>query len=535
MSGSTSEVRWDDTVQIGDAVALIESPDTITDLGEGSPLDALDWGSPLSDTHVTVYFAQAGEVFDGQESLAWSEYEKLQMMAALEQYASVSNLTFEIVTEPDDATFRLVVHEDDLVDTGYARMYPSEYAQGGVGVFNRHIEGWGEHDGEGLAVGSLSFMILMHEIGHGLGLAHPHDEGGDSTTFQGITSGYGDYGDYDLSQNVFTIMSYNEGYSSELGGLPSSDFGTAGSLSPFDIAIIQQLYGAAAANEGDNVYMLPDQNEEGTYFQAIWDTGGEDMIAYAGSLDVTIDLRAATIHYEEGGGGFVSFADGIHGGFTIAQNVVIENASGGSGDDLIIGNETDNDLYGNSGNDRLEGNEGSDVLDGGLGNDVMIGGAGEDELVSLAGRNTLIGGAGYDLLIGGFQSDALYGGAGNDILIGDAGNGFYAGSDILVAGAGEDLLDGGGGSDRFIFAPSQGGKTIADIVISADDEATITGADFQSGEDVIDLTSFEGIHEENVFDFISQGEDGAIFSAQGTSITFYGVDAASISEQDFLF
>ena len=41
-----------------------------------------------------------------------------------------------------------------------------------------------------------------------------------------------------------------------------------------------------------------------------------------------IDLRAATLQYEYGGGGWVSYAYGIHGGYTIANNVVIEiNAS----------------------------------------------------------------------------------------------------------------------------------------------------------------------------------------------------------------
>ncbi len=46
-----------------------------------------------------------------------------------------------------------------------------------------------------------------------------------------------------------------------------------------------------------------------------------------GAARAVIDLRAATLRYEEGGGGFVSAVNGIAGGFTIAAGVVIEMRS----------------------------------------------------------------------------------------------------------------------------------------------------------------------------------------------------------------
>jgi Ca2+-binding RTX toxin-like protein len=45
---------------------------------------------------------------------------------------------------------------------------------------------------------------------------------------------------------------------------------------------------------------------------------------------------------------------------------LIENAIGGSGDDVITGNQAKNSLIGNSGNDTLYGLDGADTLDGGL-------------------------------------------------------------------------------------------------------------------------------------------------------------------------
>src|SRR5690606_6214459 len=126
---------------------------------------------------------------------------------------------------------------------------------------------------------------------------------------------------------------------------------------------------------GNDTYQLPDSNGSGTFFMAIWDTGGTDEIAYAGSRDTTIDLTAATINRSPTGGGVVSFANGVYGGYTIAQGVWIENASGGSGSDRITGNARANHLAGNGDTDLLLGMSGNDVLDGGSEGDWLNGGA----------------------------------------------------------------------------------------------------------------------------------------------------------------
>ena len=56
----------------------------------------------------------------------------------------------------------------------------------------------------------------------------------------------------------------------------------------------------------------------------------------------------------------------------IAYNVVIENAVGGSGNDLIIGNSASNRLVGNAGNDVMSGGDGTDYFTGGAGSDTFI-------------------------------------------------------------------------------------------------------------------------------------------------------------------
>ena len=90
----------------------------------------------------------------------------------------------------------------------------------------------------------------------------------------------------------------------------------------------------------------------------------------------------------------------------------VEAMYGGSGNDVIIGNDYDNQLYGGPGNDILWGNGGNDYLSAHEGNDSMWGHAGHD---------TLHGGNGADYMVGGIGNDTLYSrdGWGIDKVIGD--------------------------------------------------------------------------------------------------------------------
>ena len=95
-----------------------------------------------------------------------------------------------------------------------------------------------------------------------------------------------------------------------------------------------------------------------------------------------IDLRAATLRAgDRNAGGFISRESDVAGGFTIANGVVIENATGGRSNDKLYGNAAANTLKGNGGKDSLQGNAGSDILMGGAGADTLSGGSGSDAFV----------------------------------------------------------------------------------------------------------------------------------------------------------
>ncbi|NQV69612.1 MAG: calcium-binding protein, partial [Pseudohongiella sp.] len=68
----------------------------------------------------------------------------------------------------------------------------------------------------------------------------------------------------------------------------------------------------------------------------------------------------------------------------------IENIIGGSGNDVLIGNEYSNSITGGAGNDELYGEAGNDTLDGGNQNDLLDGGAGDDALYGGQGNDTFV-------------------------------------------------------------------------------------------------------------------------------------------------
>ena len=395
------------------------------DPADYDPLDSIDWRNadnvPFVDVGgvptAYVYFAPAGVNFgetgdDGvtpMETFGWQQFQIDGVMRALDEYEEILGVNYEITTDVNQATFRLLTTESEDYGAYFYPQDPSYGTQQGIGAFN--LLSGGFRLPESLQPGGFSYAVILHEFGHAHGLAHPHDNGGGSDVMLGVT-GVDSLGIYDLNQGVYTVMSYNDGWATNPDGpqpytRATIGYGWSGSLSAFDIAQLQERYGVHDLNTGNDAYILEDSNAAGTYYQTIWDTGGNDTILYGGLSDVHIDLLAATLDYTPTGGGVVSYVEGIYGGFTIANGVVIENARGGSGNDELIGNDADNLLVGNRGNDILLGRSGNDTLRGGDGNDTLNGGDGND---------VLEGGTGNDILIGGKGSDRMTGGAGRDIF-----------------------------------------------------------------------------------------------------------------------
>lgn len=119
-------------------------------------------------------------------------------------------------------------------------------------------------------------------------------------------------------------------------------------------------------------------------------------------------------------------------------------ASGGAGNDRLIGGAGNDDLSGDDGNDFLDGRGGDDAIAGGRGNDRLLGEDGDDRLDDHSGRNQLDGGRGSDDVAGGVDRGGGDPGDVND----DHGGG--------SRGSGNGGGSGGRGGSDDIALPPQG-------------------------------------------------------------------------------
>ena len=450
------------------------------------PALAAAQGKDISGKNViTIYFAKAGDLITSIEDPTTpglppvmlnvrdvQAFEMTAVMTALGEFEKVADVVYLVVTNRAhaDFTYTSYIGTPGPGVSLLGSMSPPDEPDEGLAQFNSGDERW---NATNLAQGGFSFVTLIHEFGHGHGLAHPHDNGGHSGIMNGVEpegAGVADYttGDYDLNQGVFSMMSYEDGWqTSPYGNAPTNvGYGYLGGLMAFDIAAIQDKYGVNENHAtGNDTYTLKDVNAAGTFYSSIWDGGGTDEIVYSGSRDANIDLRQATLQYEVGGGGFVSYAYGIFGGFTIANGVTIENATSGSGNDTLRGNAAGNRLDGGAGADVLQGDGGADILIGGAGADTFryaslsdSGGTAVDHVTDFASGSDKIDLSMIDAnsLLGGNQAFSWI------------GSNAFGGSGAASAG---ELRAYQSGGDWFVEGDTNGDGN-ADLVI----QLTVTGA-----------------------------------------------------------
>lgn len=280
--------------------------------------------------------------------------------------------------------------------------------------------------------GGFTYQVLMHELGHSLGLEHPHD--GDTVLTE----------ESDTSDN--TVMTYN------MTRPYQTDFGS------MDQEALTYLYGDAAGTAG--VTHTIDQNG----WLRVVATHDDDLL-------IGVDGGGAIV-----GRGGDDHLIGRQDTDVLRGNTGNDTLEGGLGEDILIGGWDDDHLFGDIRGETV-GN--SDRLEGGLGRDQLHGQGGDDVLLGQEDNDALFGSSGRDLMNGGYGNDRLIGGAGDDTLLGSAGVDRLSGGDgddILRGGSGFDMLTGGAGADVFRFRQ-----------IGAREHDRIR--DFEDGRDLIDLSA----------------------------------------------
>ena len=328
-------------------------------------LDSLIYGAKWESKEISYSFnADPGYYTDWTKTYAVSDKTKSVFRSAFKQWENVANVHFvekelgEInITKGDVATELSHSRELSKGRTFNAKSWGFSKALakstndslsmvGDIWVFDDVIDN-PSHTSKQVNVKNMgSFHNAMHEIGHSLGLKHPFESGEGSNSVLNNK----------LDSMVYTIMSYTPGASKQ--SISGETDGTSSPCSTpmiLDILAIQYLYGANMKhNTGDDTYTIGSTNTKSC--QTIWDADGNDTIdasnfKYTNSL---IDLtpgsasKLSMIILESGRNAGLRSPEHTLG---IAHNVIIENAIGGEGNDVIKGNVANNTINGGNGSD----------------------------------------------------------------------------------------------------------------------------------------------------------------------------------------
>jgi len=495
---------------------------------------------------------------------AFSAAEQQQARDALGIWAAASGLIFlEVAPGQGDLNFQ-------LVDFSTTAGQPVDYsAAAGIGFFP--FGGWTgfsypnyttsldlsgdvfmntvyENPGDTVDMG-----VLLHEIGHAIGLKHPtevfinyaanpavtHDEvlatddpnitimaqsgGGLSTDIGQIDRDAAAYlygaagtggvytGNAAGANSVVSAWSYDVA----LARVTQAGFATADTIRGtsiidlisgldgddrlFGLAGSDTLYGGNGNDElfgGQGTNTLVGGADDDTYYVE----SSTDILVE--SLNAGFDSVFAFASFNLGGN--LEYLQLFGSGLT---------GRGNSGDNVIFGDGTfATILYGKAGNDYMGGGDGNDTIFGGGNVDTIFGGEGDDTINGDAGNDFLYGEGGNDTLVGSADTDVLYGGTGNDKLQSDGG---------------DDTMNGEAGNDIFFFKAAGGGSGF-DAVFGGADFDTIRG--FVAGA-VIGLSGFSGIERIDAGGFanvtLSGSPNGNLFNF--AAVTMVGITRINLA------
>jgi len=264
----------------------------------------------------------------------FNEQQKHCARRALQSWQDVAGIRFQENTHGPDGSIQLTGSNRMSSGVAWGATRQNPVARAMIGT---------QQPSGALKIGSYFTNLLVHEIGHCLGLAHPGEYNGSGS--------YERNAGFAQDTRAGSVMSY---WSERKQ--PGHDFKNMQPSAPmmYDIAAIQKLYGANLKTRNtDTTYGFNSNTEreamsltsarDSAVF-CVWDGGGNDTLDFSGyRQNQNINLNAE------------SFSDvgGMKGNVSIAKGVTLENAVGGAGNDLLTGNEANNRLKGGAGADTF--------------------------------------------------------------------------------------------------------------------------------------------------------------------------------------
>ena len=360
------------------ATAILSAPSSEQTIN--ALLTGTQWGTTTGKSVVLSYsfpWASGNAWFYGNQGYSYSD---LNEHSATYHYA---------LTQPQQAAFRSALQLwSDVANVKFMEVSETSYNVGDLRIawtsasnaFSDGSEPWGwayypdgnwpsggdiwisdlisDTDSNPWTTGSYNALSLLHELGHALGLKHPFEGSINLNSIQDNKT-YTVMSYTDASNNIYPSAEYVDGISTWISYYVEPETPMV-----LDIAAIQYLYGANMTyRTGDDTYTF---DPTVPFFKTIWDAGGSDTLSASNfSLSCTLDLTPGSysslvIPEASDNGGIAATYDGTDN-LGIAYDCIIENAVGGSANDILIGNSANNSLTGNGGNDWLRGSTGIDT------------------------------------------------------------------------------------------------------------------------------------------------------------------------------
>jgi len=324
-------------------------------------IDALLSGYKLSSSSITYSFYEdsvfGGSYYGTEVVSEVSEPVKANVRAIMAWYGTIMNVNFTEVTETNNSIGYIRVMRSNGPAFAYA-YYPSStvlFSQSGDVHLNPAYDGAGDTNGFQNPAGAHGYLALIHEIGHAIGLKHPHDMSPNLPA-----------GD---DNNSHTVMSY-----SFLGDSPATPMG-------YDLLALHYLYGARSSRSGGDSYVLTRSEVDqyslgGTMYiapslatqQTIWDGGGYNVLDLSG-----VTPSASGYRLDINPLGWLTTGANYQGAYLLAGTVIGPNVSIGKvvnspGNDTIYANSQPNIFagYGSgraTGVDTIYGANGADTID----------------------------------------------------------------------------------------------------------------------------------------------------------------------------